>query len=112
MRLYIDDLRTPVSSEWTVARTSTEALEIVKANLDKIEYISFDHDLGGDDTTKPVAAFLEEWAFNYEPLSIRTSIHSSNPEGRRWLEEALKRSTIFLKHAVPPPFTVSEEETQ
>jgi hypothetical protein len=87
MRLYIDDLRDPPSEEWRVARTSAEALGILEAHkvLHEdpllIEEISFDHDLGGDDTTRRIMDWIEE--NHYWPL--RVFIHTGNPVGRDYL---------------------------
>lgn len=87
MRLYIDDLRDPPSEEWRVARTSAEALGILEAhkvlNNDPllIEEISFDHDLGGDDTTRRVIDWIEE--NDYWPRKIFA--HTANPVGRNYL---------------------------
>jgi hypothetical protein len=46
--LYIDDIRNP-NYDAVVVRTSKEAISYVKENGCP-NFISFDHDLGGDDT--------------------------------------------------------------
>lgn len=97
MKLWIDDVRAPPDSSWTWAKDSTDALALLQANLDSMEAISFDHDLGGEDTSRAVAAFLEEHAFYKGKLPIGTRIHSANPVGREWLEHALSRSTWFVR---------------
>mgnify|MGYP000555942061 CR=1 FL=1 len=50
MKLYIDDLRNPPDNTWTVARTSAAAIKTLAEQPRLPETISFDHDLGGDDT--------------------------------------------------------------
>jgi len=46
-RIYLDDIRTPISEDWIVARNYDEFVDIVKtAGLENIEVISLDHDLG------------------------------------------------------------------
>jgi hypothetical protein len=95
LKLYIDDLRAPPDTSWTVARTSQEAMALLVSHLSEITHISFDHDLGGDDTTRPVAAYLEEMRHGLTPFPIETTIHSANPVGRAWLVHALSRSTIY-----------------
>lgn len=97
MKLWIDDLRDPPDSSWRVAKTSEEALSILERHLEEIQVISFDHDLGGNDTSRPVVAWLEELAYCEGYLPIRTCIHSANPVGREWMEHGLKRSTVFSK---------------
>lgn len=87
MRLYIDDLRDPPSEEWRVARTSAEALGILEAHKvlhdDSllIEEISFDYDLGGTDTTRPVIDWIEE--NDYWPKRI--FLHTANNVGRNYM---------------------------
>lgn len=49
-KLFIDDLRFPVTDDWEVARQSGDAINIVQQNGFPQE-ISFDHDLGYDDTS-------------------------------------------------------------
>jgi hypothetical protein len=56
--LYLDDLRTPPADrDWLVCRSSQEALDRI-AELGTPQFISFDHDLGGDDTSM---VFLNRW---------------------------------------------------
>ncbi len=47
IRLYLDDVRTPIDSDWIVARNYQELVEIVnKYGLESFDVISLDHDLG------------------------------------------------------------------
>lgn len=47
MKIYVDDVRTPIDKDWIVIRTYEEFVEIVeKLGLDQIKLISLDHDLG------------------------------------------------------------------
>ena len=45
-KLFIDDLRDPVTNDWKVARSSAEAKDIV-VEFGIPNEIAFDHDLGG-----------------------------------------------------------------
>jgi hypothetical protein len=58
MKLWIDDLR-PAPAGWVQAFTSGEALAIIVGGH-AIEEVSFDHDLGGDETTRPVVLHFAE----------------------------------------------------
>ena len=49
-KLFIDDLRDPVTNDWKVARSSAEAKDIV-VEFGIPNEIAFGHDLGGDDTS-------------------------------------------------------------
>lgn len=50
-KLFIDDERYPVDPcQWMVKRSSHEAIFVIK-DYGVPSFISFDHDLGGDDTS-------------------------------------------------------------
>lgn len=75
----VDDIRTlkpKFSCDLVHARTSEEALECLRnSNWD---VIFLDHDLGGDDTTIPVARYIEA-----SDINAQVFIHSQNPVGRK-----------------------------
>jgi len=84
MKLWVDDLRTPPAG-WTWAKTSAEAISLLRRN--DVSALSLDHDLGGDDTTRPVVLWMCEndvW-----PPDIR--VHSANPVGVEWLTGMVNR---------------------
>ncbi|MBS9532361.1 hypothetical protein KIH27_02020 [Mycobacterium sp. M1] len=86
MKLFVDDLRDPPDGSWTVARTSSAALEILRSGIPVIE-LSLDHDLGGEDTTRPIVLHLAEhggW-----PKIVR--VHTANPVGAEWLTGMINR---------------------
>lgn len=79
MKLWIDDLR-PAPEGWLWAKTPAEALGYLTTG--NISEVSFDHDLGGDLTTRPVIMHLAE--FGGWPEICR--VHSDNTVGREWIE--------------------------
>lgn len=78
--LFIDDLRNPPPGDWVVCRSSESALEAVKAR-GMPSFISFDHDLGGEDTTMVFLRRLtnELWDGTSSPPEYH--VHSANPVG-------------------------------
>lgn len=84
LKIYIDDERpTPVG--WISAKTSSQAIEILEAlRLDNVrpDAVSFDHDLGGDDTSRCVVL----WMCENEFWPVKAYVHSANPVGVEWLE--------------------------
>lgn len=84
MKLWVDDLREPPSG-WRWALTSAAAIDLLAAN--RFDEISLDHDLGGDDTTRPVVLWMIE--NDYRPSYVRC--HSANPVGREWIEGMVDR---------------------
>lgn len=90
MKLWIDDLR-PAPDGWVWAKTSNEALEIIgKTLLKNIELISFDHDLGGDDTAVPIVNYIEERVVQFGDPAPLMLVHSQNPVGRDNLKRAIR----------------------
>ena len=87
MRLWIDDLRDPPDDTWTWAKSSSVACQHVLS--DAVAEISFDHDLGGDDTAMPVALLIEERAYN-GIAPPQWHVHSANPVGRANLQATLR----------------------
>lgn len=88
-KLWIDDIRLPPEG-WDWAKTSKEALAMVRTR--EYDEISFDHDLGGEDTSYPVVVALEDGSkFGYYETPIKWHIHSMNPVGRDRLKEGLRQ---------------------
>ncbi|MET8648444.1 cyclic-phosphate processing receiver domain-containing protein [Nocardia aurea] len=89
MKLYVDDERSAPDG-WTRVMTSAAALELL-ANAreagQSVDALSLDHDLGGDDTTRPIVM----WMCEHEWWPTRVSVHSMNPIGRQYLEEMVRR---------------------
>ncbi len=90
MKLWVDDVRPPAERGWYWARTSREALWILttlKEHGHELEAMSLDHDLGHDDTTRPIVLWMceNEWW----PQEVR--VHSANPVGVEWLEGMIER---------------------
>lgn len=95
MRLWIDDVRTPPDATWTWVKTSADALLHLKHFAGEIAEISFDHDLGGDDTAMVVAQEIESRAYHNRIDPIRWHVHSANPVGRKNLEAAMTSAERF-----------------
>jgi hypothetical protein len=98
VKLWIDDLRDPPDESWTWVKDSASAMGVVAlahSNGLPLEEISFDHDLGADDTAMPVARMVEEGAYRKELPPIRWHIHSANPVGRLNLRSTLESADRY-----------------
>ena len=118
MKLYIDDIRTPVTSagtidtDWFIARTEKEAIRLIEVFRDDPELIiSFDHDLGSDPdnpqyqmTTRAIINHLLTQGMR----PTAATVHSSNPVGAAWLNTALDRDFGEPVPRIDPiPFTTN-----
>ena len=83
-KMYLDDVRElpeEFQKEWITVRSSSETISYVKAH-GLPEFISFDHDLGGSDTTMVFLRWLErETNIIQENDPPEYVVHSSNPAG-------------------------------
>lgn len=70
-------------------KTSAQAIDWLQENLYNVHIISFDHDLGGDDTTIPVIQYIEQRVFQEGVEPPDMAVHSMNPVGRRNLQAAI-----------------------
>lgn len=99
IKLWIDDRRLPPDWSWAWAVNSWQAIQYLHAACKiggpTIEFISFDHDLGGNDTAMSVADELEWLVHIGEMRMPEWQIHSSNPPGRLNLMRALRSAERF-----------------
>jgi len=108
MKLFLDDVRDPPSSGWTVVRTAEEAKPMLLSGL--VEEASLDHDLG--ECAECAAAWpprgyrlvtstcrhkmtgydLCLWMaeFGHWPKN-KPTVHSANPVGRQRMEGVIAR---------------------
>lgn len=95
--LFIDDERFPIDPNSTIARSSTEAVWLVK-KLGIPKHINFDHDLGGDDTSMKFLQWLENELIDRSlvlPKDFTYSVHSQNPIGKKNIEGKME---MYIRH--------------
>lgn len=106
-RLWVDDVRkmedyyqTREGYPWTSCTSSAQALKVLQdwqANGIKcIDYMSLDHDLGGEDTTRRIILWMIDHNFKVRRLGV----HTSNPVGAEWLLETAKRYKVSQEEPV------------
>lgn len=89
--LFLDDIRDPgyvydgiegvhAPGNWTVARSSEEAIAMVKAN-GMPEMMSLDHDLGETDTSFVFLHWLSREFWDGKSFVPGYRVHSANPVG-------------------------------
>jgi len=101
--MFIDDIRMPAdrgfSNDMPIFRTSQDAInELAAAGCP--DFISFDHDLGGEDTSMRVVNFLIEADLecgSFIPKNFTFNVHSDNPVGKANIEGKLGGYLKFRK---------------
>lgn len=94
--IVIDDERSFPNLLAVYYRTSAEALyhlnHIALEELNTVEALWLDHDLGGDDTTMPVVDYLCELAYSGNPYPVvDIFVHTQNPVGGNTILRSLQR---------------------
>lgn len=92
VKIWVDDIRTPPDTSWTWFKDSKSLIGFMdrwKAIL-IIDLMSLDHDLGGDDTTRPIVL----WCCENEFWPDEVVVHSANPVGIDWLEGMIERYKV------------------
>lgn len=96
MKIWVDDIRTPpkgehdIFSKWLWMKNSEDTIGLLgwaQYHGYTIKEMSLDHDLGGDDTSRPIVLWCCE--NDFWPVEIR--VHTANPVGREWLEGMISR---------------------
>lgn len=105
-KIWLDDIRNPKTDGWEIARSVDEAKKIVeRKGLHELDYISFDHDLGENETAMSFVHWLIDLDMqmaNTErqlPKSFWFNVHSQNPVGTRNIESLL---ICYLTRKNPP----------
>lgn len=118
MRMYLDDLRTPIDEYDFVVRSYIEAIEIIRIN-GMPNFISFDHNLGEDEkgnllkTDYDLAKWIVESDLDntYKlPSNFKYKVYSQNPVGKKNIialldgylkfKNTLSKQTKILQNAV------------
>ena len=69
IRLYLDDIRTPIAEDWTIIRSYDDFVAHIRLNgLENYEVISLDHDLGEQATDEFYNNALPNYKLNYDNI--------------------------------------------
>lgn len=97
-KLFLDDIRAPPSEDWVLARSFTEACIILKTKGFPW-LVSFDHDLGEENSGYDFAHVLIEEDLNNQtmPEDFDYDVHSQNPVGKKNIDALLGNYLMFKK---------------
>lgn len=94
MLIFLDDLRHPPAGA-TLCRTAEHAIALLESG--KVTCISFDHDLGTEQTGYSVAKWIEERVAEGKFPMPDWRIHSANPVGRKNIQAAMESAARFSR---------------
>ena len=98
-KMFIDDERYPVDDTWVICRNSTAAILYIEQNGLPV-YISFDHDLGGNDTSILFINWLIDYLLDNElvlPKDFSYYVHSQNPIGAENIRSKMNGIIDYFK---------------
>jgi len=76
MKIYLDDVRTPKSKDWTVVRNYDEFVQLIDSlDFSDIELISLDHDLGDSAMAEYFTNVRYNYILNYDNINEKTGYH-------------------------------------
>lgn len=98
-KLFIDDERIPATDDWCIVRSSEDAIKWISKNGIP-SYISFDHDLGGEDNSMIIVNWIVEQVLDeklFFPESFDFYVHSQNPVGKENIENLLTNLLTYIE---------------
>ena len=87
VRIYLDDVRTPVDKDWIVVRSYEQFVsQVMYIGLENIELISLDHDLGDTAMKEWQYGVTKNYAINYDNILEKTGMDCAKWLVNQWLD--------------------------
>ena len=75
LRLYLDDVRTPLAEDWIIARNYDEFVAVIRLHgLENFDVISLDHDLGDGAMIEYYTNVKNNYELNYNNINEKTGM--------------------------------------
>lgn len=75
VKIYLDDVRTPVADDWNVVRNYDEFVaKVLELGLSNINLISLDHDLGDTAMAEYFKNVSKNYELNYDNITEKTGL--------------------------------------
>lgn len=109
LKLYLDDVRTPIDTSWLVARNYEEFIKIITDNggLKNFDIISLDHDLGDTAMAEYYNNVKPNYIIDYNNITEKTGLDCA-----KWLID----QSIDGRKTIPHPFidglTIDDENQE
>ena len=102
LRLYLDDIRTPVDKDWIVVRNYDEFIAAIKLHgLGNFEVISLDHDLGEGAMIEYYTNVKNNYMLDYNNIEERTGMDCCRYLVSDSMNEKIPLPQIYVHSANP-----------
>lgn len=102
LRLYLDDIRTPVDEDWIVVRNYDEFVSQIKLHgLGNFEVISLDHDLGEGAMIEYYTNVKNNYMLDYNNINERTGMDCCRYLVSESMNEKIPLPQIYIHSANP-----------
>ena len=102
LRLYLDDIRTPVDDDWIIVRNYDEFVAQIKLNgLGNFEVISLDHDLGEGAMVEYYTNVKNNYMLDYNNIEERTGMDCCRYLVSDSMNEKIPLPQIYIHSANP-----------
>lgn len=102
LRLYLDDIRTPVDDDWIVVRNYDDFVAQIKLNgLANFEVISLDHDLGEGAMVEYYTNVKNNYMLDYNNINERTGMDCCRYLVSESMNEKIPLPQIYIHSANP-----------
>ena len=96
-KIYLDDIRTPVNTDWVVVRSYDEFVEKVRElGFENIDVISLDHDLGDTAMNEYFNNVSPNYTLDYSNIEEKTGMDCA-----KWLVDYYYDNYNFAEDLIP-----------
>jgi hypothetical protein len=102
LRLYLDDVRTPIAEDWIIARNYDEFVAQIKLHsLGNFEVISLDHDLGETAMVEYYNNVKENYIIDYSNITEKTGYDAAKFLVAESMNTGIPLPQIYVHSANP-----------
>jgi len=102
IKLYLDDIRTPLDKEWEVVRTFEELVKhIQQVGLENYDVISLDHDLGDSAIQEYILNGSPNYTLDYNNILEKTGMDCARFLVAESMSTSIPLPQIYIHSANP-----------
>ena len=88
MKIYLDDIRTPLEFGWTLVRSYEEfVVKVLEVGLENVTHVSLDHDLGDTAMTEYYHNVSPNYKLDYDNIQEKTGYDAAKWLVNRYYDE-------------------------